>query len=383
MNIKRAFWVILAITLIVWLSVGAYYLFIFRPKTLQSRTPSIIPTIIPTKTTLSSKEIIKETLQFIEGQRLDYGFYNYTAYVSPRTYEEEKKIAEGKAKEEELLLSPRSNFLPMTNSWTTLAYLAAHKVFQDQSYFEQAREDSQNLLAFCREEDLGCQFDLQGLIELYNIAPSEDILEFLQDSGEELLTNPPSDSLTLNIAARELAQLYQLTDDARFVNEAKNQLELAEEKSKDYRLLYTLSNSSLSGEQVEVHGDVCWNTLAGLEIHKVSGEEKYLAEVENKLQQIDLQGNYSQFDTPRALEPCVETLQELYQITGKENYQRLARETLIYLLKNHWDSFHNKKFFGEGMVLVLKNSKLNVLPDSAYIIVLLSNDLSLNLSVTK
>jgi hypothetical protein len=48
------------------------------------------------------------------------------------------------------------------------------------------------------------------------------------------------------------------------------------------------------------------------------------------------------------LEPCAESLINLYEITGDEKYKREAVALLSVLLENNWDSEYSKKYVGDN-----------------------------------
>lgn len=346
--------------------------------------PSSFPTLLtspspqaPSQVTLSSKEIIKEILNFIDSQRNPDGFYNYVSHYEDQCRGEgENRVCPFKG----------TRVFPTTNAWTTLAYVGAYQVLQDESYLSQAQEDMQKLLAFCQKNPEECLWDLVPLFKFFKEIPDEQLLDFLKGQGGLLLTTSEEAPVSLETEVRELAFLYDLIADSSFLNEAKRRLESSRASLENIRVFY-------EAKELQVPMGAGWYRceypLAALTFFRASGEEEYLQDAQQLIQEIDLEKNYSQFEFVSSLLPCVETLQELHKISDEEKHRDLASEILHYILLKSWDSAYTPKIYGEGMILATTRDltseilEKNLLTDSAYLVYLLSKDLSLKFRLLK
>jgi len=311
------------------------------------------------KTHLSSKDIIKEILEFIDSQRNPDGFYNYVAH-----YEDQCRKEEG----EQVCPFGGFRFFRTTNAWTALAYINAYQIFQDESYLSQAKKDLEKLLFFCQQEPSECLKDFTPLLKLYKITSDEKLLNFLKTSGELLLTTSANQSMP-SIEARKLAFLYDLTQDTRFLDEAKKRLELSKISLEDMRSIQEADQKNVI---IGYNQYQCQHSLSALSFYETTGEEKYLEEAELFLQEIILKEDNPRFNSVYAILSCVEALQGFHRVTSRARHYTSASKLLLFLLQNYWDSSYNKKFYGEGMILELKNSAMNSLSGSTWVINLLS-----------
>jgi len=327
-----------------------------QPTNSVDGTP--IPTAGPKEGFLTSKDIIKEIMRYINLQKRSDGYYDYVAH-----YEDQCRI-EGDA---EVCPFGGENVFPVDNAWVVLAKLSAYDATGDSSYLAEANEDMRVLKDFCKEDPSQCLWVVRQMVSYYKETGDSEVKELLQVFGNQLLATSRQRPMLLEIEARELALLSEIFFDVGYLKEARKRLELAEKNPEESQLVY-------SNNGTEVYRDSCWYLVASLDMYSASGKESYLQDVRDFLKSSELREKFQEFPDMPSLQPCVESYQQLYDITKKGEYKETSQSIISYILETHWDSQYNKRFYGEGMISNIADSTMNVLTDSAYMVYLLSNE---------
>ena len=319
---------------------------------LDKITPSPLPTpAMPT---------IKEILDYIESQHRDDGFYNYLSH-----YDEQCKQKEG----ETVCPFEGEKMFPTTNAWTALAYLSGYQALGNPEYLNLAKRDMDKLIAYCQNNPEECLWVLVQAARLYEISADSRYLDFLKMEGEILLTTSDPYPLLLDIETRQLAMLFGITNDKRYLEEAKRRLVLSENNFGQREVLYK------TGEDFPFPQKACWQMLAKLEISKQTDDKTYLEEVKNFLAKanLNIMANFISFPHPIEIQPCIETYFELAKISGEKKYYQEGKFLFEKFIKTFWDGKETKLIYGEAGTIFNPypdrrhySQKHVILTDSAY-----------------
>lgn len=319
-------------------------------------TPSY-PTATPeayTAPVFENEEVVSQILSYIQTQKRPDGFYDYIFQL---------KDSQTKGLEKSY---------PTTNAWTALAFASGYKVFNEGKYIDLADADIEALYTYCQQNKSQCLWVLWQLDKISDFVKSDLARSLYLQLGDELMvTSQKDDLMLLSIEVRELAQLYRLTNDNRFLTEAENRYASAKENFTKQPIVYQ------TGESVFPH-HACWFTLAALELSQITQNNQESADARNFIDQAAIEQNFDKFQYPVEVMPCLETYFVLSQTYSNSYYGSF--QTLM-------DKFSNKAFDGAGKNLLYgkggiifdlkgnKNSRegnLVNLTDSAYMAYLLS-----------
>jgi len=342
-------------------------LLVFLGKKSLLKPPGTAPAseISPTPTPILVKPIIKEILDYIETQRLNDGFYNYLAH-----YNEQCEMKEG-----EMVCPYQGEWtFPQTNAWTSLAYLSGYQVLGEQKYLDLAKRDMDRLILHCESKPEDCLWVLVQAGKLYQETGDSHYLDFLKKEGGMLLgTQSSSQELLLDIEIRELAILYGVTGDSRYLEEAQKRLKLSEDNFNQREFLYKTEEQFLYPQKA------CWQTLAKIELGKQTEDKTYFEEVKAFLDKAKVMANFERFPHPIEIQPCMETYFELAKATGGRKYYQEGRNLLEKFVTTFWDGKDAKLIYGEGGTIfnpyparLTYAQKYVVLTDGSYSLYLLS-----------
>ena len=322
---------------------------------------------VPILVKAEKREVNDEAIGYIQTQRTADGYYNYLAH-----YDEQCRTQDGKK------VCPFDNqrVFQTSNAWTALAYLAAYQHTNEQIYLDQAKTDLNKLIEWCTRDLSQCQWVLVQTVRVYEQTKNQNVLTFLQQVGEYMLSHPSADNkqpMLTSIEARELAMLYGLTKDQRYIDEAQNRLVKARQE------LDTEDPSIFrrGGFPESVH--VCWYSLGELEVAKQKPDPLRLITLRNFIDHASLPRYYNAFAYPVEIQPCIELYYELYKTTSQTNYQKAGDYLLSLFTIDFWDNEKNKKYYGEGGTLmnghpslVEIDGKYVSITDSAYTVFLMN-----------
>lgn len=327
-------------------------------------------------------KLVNQTLNYFDSQKQESGYYRFQFPANQPCGQE----TEGQCAVSEDKLSKNAN------AWATLAHLAVYRIGGDTKLLEKAEQDFEPLLTVCRQDSKGCLWILVQLYELNketNLKYRDDLV-FL---GEHLLENSYLDradsldsqatAMLTAIEAKELALLYQGTNNTAFLNEAIKRTREAEALIKRQTTNYFLTDGQMKRGQGQ---DVCWQKLAALELARATGDNSWVQEAK------------SFFDSPKfihdgqsavlsltAVEPCVESLYTLFELTTENQYRDLARQIMKNLVANY--GFEQKEgqwfYLASGPVrnfqITFQDNPNVTITDNAYFLHLLSLDKQIDL----
>lgn len=337
------------------------FFFIFMLKNRLSQQGSKIPAQNTTVTPSISakiasdkkyKEIIKEAITYVESQRRPDGFYDYIA-----RYDEQCTLKDGK----KTCPFGGTRMFETTNSWTALAHFAAYKALGDKSELQKANRDLTKLTDWCSLDPKKCLWVLAQPAIIYQDTKDPKILDFLKSQGEVLFSSIPStNTMLVAIESRELALLYEIFQDTKYLNASNNRLALASRGLNDQQNIYGSSPLKFAESS-------CWISLANGQLSTATKNEK---EKSNTLAFLDngkILQNFNNFYNPVQIQPCIETY---FQIGSNTEAKNLLEKFIV----GFYDGGETKLIYGEGGTVFQQNSRLKmiVLTDSAYTVFLLS-----------
>ena len=215
---------------------------------------------IGSKESLSTESIQADVLkgsEYIITQKTENGGYWYQKY-SPEVC----PMVDGK-----MACSFRPNNLSFgSNSWAALGQYSAYKISLDKSYLDNAKSDLNNLLSWCEDAKNDCTYLLSQPIVINEDLKDKKISDFIEKQGEKLIANKPEEHLMLSaIEVKELAQLYGVFKDEKYLNEATQRLAVVEKN---------LQKESVNPQTgaVSLPNFACWVSLAQVELGKAKNE---------------------------------------------------------------------------------------------------------------
>mgnify|MGYP001245270707 CR=1 FL=1 len=297
---------------------------------------------------MTGLEIARLTSDYIDTQKTAEGIYSYSSHCEPNC--------------------PQgfSGSFHTTNAWTSLANTGLYSATGDKNYLNNAKKDADVLIEWCADKTSECLWVLVQINELYKTTNDAKYLDFLTNAGDVLLETPAFEhGMISGIEARELALLYELTGDTKYLDESLVRLDKSKSLADSSQILYAFGG-------FEVHDTVCWNVLAEAELYAVTQDDKYLENVNLFFTKSNVKKYTNQLIFLSNIQPCIESLLALYAATGDVKYKEDAIAMAEYVITNTWDSAESKKAFGEGAFLMESGSTLNSLTDSGYMVFLLS-----------
>lgn len=359
---SKKFIIIAVVILIVLLFLAIFFTLSSKDKSSQTTTPTPISlNSSDTYTSLDLRKIAAEANKYVTSQKRSDGFYNYL-----ENYKDQCTTTNG------IETCPFNNqeMFQTTNAWTALAHYSQSIIANSSQELTMAQADLNKLMDWCEPDPKQCLWVLMQPILIYEKTQDAKTLAFLKQEGEVLLSSLPSDNLMLaSIETRELAALYKLTDDARYLQSAIRRMQVAQE---------LLSKAkSIFPENIPPLADfACWTTLAQLQTSVNDPETRNNARF--YLNQRDLIKNFKYFKNPIQIQPCIETYALLGLMDRNSKDKKTASTLLNMFLKDYYDGPSQKIFYGSGGTAFFSrldkdaSAKTVVLTDSAYTVYLIS-----------
>lgn len=350
---KKIFFILGVILCIVLIGTGVFY---FINKNTQKKsdlsdkaTPSFPYTVVlnGNANTQTIKEMAQEISKYVLSQRLPDGYYNYLAHYKEQCVGDECPFN-------------GVDVFKTTNAWTALALFSASQILDDPSLLTQAKTDLNKLEEFCAIDRKECNWVLAQPAIIYKTTQDPELLEFLRIQGETLLSSEPSDKAMLTaIEARELALLYELTQDTRYIVAAQNRLLLSSQKLDSERDLYPSQTLKFSESS-------CWVSLANAQLASTTQNEQEKNNTKVFLGNGRISEHFNYFYQPITIQPCIES----YAIIGDSSQ---TKTILMQFIQNFYDGQKRKLIYGEGGTIFQPDteSKLVGLTDSSYTLYLL------------
>ncbi len=313
---------------------------------------------------ITKKEVRKSTMQqilsYIGSQYRADGYYDYLAHYDDQCIT--------KAGKKDCPFNGERMF-PTTNAWTALAYLSSYRAFATSQDLDLATRDMDKLMLYCGTNQKECLWVLVQAADLYNVTKQPRLLAFLREEGEELLRTKESDYfMLLAIESRELALLYGLTQDPRYLQQANVRFDHARQRLLAQRSLYhNKQGTAFFPEQG------CWYALSAVELARQTSQVSYGDEAQKFLTQAQIYSHFSDFPNPVEIQPCIESYFQLSKLLGDQRYYQYGEGLLKKFVDRFWDGGEVKKKYGEGGTLLNPDPKRSAggenyvnLTDSAY-----------------
>lgn len=316
------------------------------PTTVSDSFPYTVVNAKGEKNTEVIREMAAEISDYVLSQRQADGYYNYLAHYNEQCEEENG---------EDKCPFSGVNMFETTNAWTALALFSGSQILDDPQLLDEANKDLVKLQEYCAQDRTQCNWVLAQPAIIYQATENLELLEFLKLQGEILLTSPPSDDAMLTaIEARELALLYEITQDTRYIVAAQNRLNLASQKLNDQPDLYPETTQRFAQSS-------CWVSLANAEISKTTQNSQGDTNTQAFLQNGNIEENFKSFPSPIDIQPCVES----YALSGNSSQTNTLTEKFI---QNFYDGKERKLIYGKGgsVFQPYTDSRFVVLTDSAY-----------------
>ncbi len=294
------------------------------------------------------KEMAKEISDYVLSQRRDDGYYNYLAYYKEQCVGEKCPFN-------------GIDMFKTTNAWTALALFSASQILEDSSLLSQAKTDLNKLEEFCAIDRKECNWVLAQPAIIYQTTQDPELLEFLRLQGETLLSSAPSDNTMLvAIEARELALLYEIFQDTRYIVAAQNRLFLASRGLENNVDLYSENTTRFAQAS-------CWVSLANTQYATITNNNQEKLNSKVFLENGKINEYFKNFNSPIEIQPCIES----YVLLGEAP---IAKDLLTKFIEKFYDGEKRKLIYGEGGTAYQPGSELEwiVLTDSSYTEFLLS-----------
>lgn len=244
------------------------------------------------------------------------------------------------------------------NMWTLLARLSFYQNFSHQPQdLAQAEQDAQALMSFCSQDPKKCRGVLVPFTMLYAETQKEEYKNLLENIGQLLLKESYGKGvMSLAAQARELARLYELFPDQRY-------LEVAQQRLSEAKLVSENDQATLG-----LDDEICHLVLAQTEMARITGNQEMLGQTtrffkENK--ETTVPGEMT------LIQPCIESLLVLGQLTDDWQIKAKGLSLLDQLVTARWDGPGLNRSYQEGGFFMGEDKRLINITDTAYMIYLL------------
>ena len=307
---------------------------------------------------LSGLEIAKLSVNFFDKMKRDDGTYDYSMNCT----------------DDSGCVKTQENYV-QSGAWPVLAYAGLYGATSEQQYLQKMNSEASDLLNSCNGNDDECMWILTQVIRAYKISGNVEYLNFVKKLGDRLLTdNNNTDAMMTGMEAREFALLYEMTNDQKYLNEARVRLERS--KAAWNVAVDEFNQPVYSSGSFTLYRFACLTELGEMEIARVSNDNQALANVINFFNQANIESNYINLQQLTAIQPCVETLLILHDQTGDVKYYDQAKSAMQYIITYRWDSPLQiaTKYNGDGAYLFdpYMGENLKTTTDTGYMIYLLS-----------
>ncbi len=292
---------------------------------------------------IDAKKIVQESAKYLTSQKRDDGYNNYIAHFDT--------VCNNSAQ----CPFGINNVLPINNSWSALGFYSASKVLNDKSYLELAKKDLVNLNQYCTSNIEECLWVLAQPSIIQKDEKGTIMTALLNEAGEKLLSKSDANNIMiLSIEARELALLYSLTSNSKFIEEAQKRIQLAQIV---VSAAYSQNNNSLQQSLNPLQA--CWYTLGSAEIARATGKPEYLQEALRIEKDLEFKSTVLNSHFSVYIEPCVETYILLSELTADTYYKDQAYIIFKQLIENFWDSSERPLVWGEGGITTVSKKNLS------------------------
>lgn len=308
--------------------------------------------------TLSGNGIATKSLNFFNEMRQSDGTYDYSMNCT-----DSKGCIDNQ------------DYYQQTGAWPMLAYAGLYESAGNQQYLQQLNTEANNLMNSCNGTESSCTLVLVQMIEAYKLTKNPQYFSFITSLGNILLSdNSRTDVMSAGIEAREFALLYELTKNQTYLNEAYARL--AKSKAAWNVSVDEVNQPALKTPTYTLYRFACWTELAESEIARVNQDTQAQQNVISFLDSANITTQFRRMRQLTAIQPCIETFQNIYQLTGDSKYLDQAKTSMQYIVTYRWDPNIQiaKKYNGDGGYLIdlYNGNNLKTVTDAGYMIYLLS-----------
>lgn len=263
-----------------------------------------------------------------------------------------------------------------SNAWPLYAYTALYKNTGNAAYLQKAQNEMGIISNDCTADTNSCLWILVQMIYYQQTTGDKQYSGLISNLGSRLLTtSETNDTMLLGIESRELAMLYEMNGQKEYLDQSV--LRMQESKSlwsitgadSSESLLYTENG-------LQFYSYACWTELAEIELYKATNSSAYLQNTENFFNSANIDKHSRMIEFLVALQPCVDSLQQLSSLTGTQSFSAQAVNASQYIITYRWDPNLQiaKKYNGDSGfvsdVYGYQNNKF--LNDASYMIYLLT-----------
>lgn len=310
-----------------WLLVGAFiilsllttilYFWKRQPtsKPVSDDRPSLItesPTL-PPKSLLRPisetkiQEMINKTIDFLQTQQLENGFYALSTDVGEGT--------------------------PLVNAYTSAAYLELYQKTKKEDFLNKAKIELGYLLDYCQTNQEKCLWVMWSVSDIYKVTKEQLYLSFLKNAGEKLKAIVSDKPRLLGVEAKELVQICEITQDQSYCDEGVRRIE----KARDFLL-----NSESSA-------DVCFVTLAEAQAYKFYQDDLYLKKTKEFFREGSFDSLGKNFNSHQYI-ACLDTLGSIAQDTNLNEWRSLFDQKMEEFILRRWDKDKGAVYFLENII---------------------------------
>lgn len=325
-------------TLLVIVLVGLYFFPLDTkvPAQQEEKKQAQVPTV-------AVKPLAEDVVSYVASQRRADGYYNYFSHYNELCQKEngvEKCLLNG------------INFYEITDSWTSLGYFGAFKIFEDPLYLDSMNKDLGILMNYCQNRREDCSWALTQPAIIYQATKEPKLFDFLKAQAEVLLqTTAAQDGLmTTAIEVRELALMYQVTQEIKYLHEANKRFITSVRQIAVAQNAYAKGNTRFPQQ-------LCWYTLGELELAKIQGKETHLKQVDEMLRRADIVNHFNEISFVIHIQPCIESYITLDTLNGNKANKQTITLLMEKFTKGFLDTPQNKLIYGEGGTTTIQFGK--------------------------
>ncbi len=260
-------------------------------------------------------------------------------------------------------------------AWAAYALLGAYDSYENPQYLADAVKEVLALRATCHGGNTECLWVLVQVVAVYDRTQNPLILAFIKEQGELLLKTTSPNSMLKSIEARELAMIYRLTLDKRYVDEAAK-------RARDVHEMFQDTSTYTRRSPYPYPMESCWYMLANYEIMKYlkpESQKAYSADIYTFINNAQFEKNWGSFVHPIEIQPCIELTARMAAFTKYQKAADLSSTLWTMFVNDFWDSADKNINLGEGGTRYKKGpvttdptTRLVVLSDTAYTVYLSS-----------
>ncbi len=257
------------------------------------------------------------------------------------------------------------------NTWPTYASVGMYQATKDDKFLIDARRDADRLLAWCDEDPTECIRVTYQVNALGKETGDKKYIDFVVKEADVFLDPENSEIIQTDVVmlkgidSIQLAQAYDITNNKKYLDASLNKLSESENLLVDEKTVYGYNNNLFRNY-------ACWPNLAKLELYKSTEDSKYLMDVINFADGINLPNNIHQLWFMSDIQPCIDLHIQLYQITNDDKYLEGSQKMVETILLTYWDDIDNPKLSGSNAIKSTIDQDWTSITDSSYMIYLLS-----------